>query len=95
MGEVLTKLVELKRLNPLRNGARPLIKVTQLGVTERGKHMAHGFRIESRYVHDGHTKLYVTQVYVSDSFTKIELIPLDNGLREVIEPTFRRSPQRR
>jgi hypothetical protein len=82
--KILEQLVALERLAPLRWGRHPLVKMTHNGRIVRGKESLHSVKVESRIVHDGVATIYSTQVYVNERLTKIEVVPLDNGQREII-----------
>jgi len=87
MKKILEELVALERLSPLRHGKQPLVKMSHAGVIQRAKQTMHSVKVESRVVREGITTVYTTQVFVSDRFTRIELVPMDNGRPELIVPT--------
>lgn len=84
---ILDELIATDRLSRPQHGTQPLVKMTYTGLLERGTQKLHGVKIESRVVRDNTSTVYHTQAYVSERFTKIEVIPLDNGLPEGIVPT--------
>ena len=88
--KILQQLVQLKRLAPQRLDRQPLVKMQYGGIIQRGNWTLHSIRIESRIVHDNRATIYATQAYVNDRFTRIEVIPLDNGHAESILPASRR-----
>ena len=77
--KILETLVGLGRLAPPRRGMQPLVRMNYAGIVHRGKHLLHSVKVESRIVHEGAGTVYHSQVYLSERFTKIEVIPLDNG----------------
>ena len=87
---ILERMVKLGRLAPLRDDLHPLVKMTYAGKIQRSNQILNSFKIESRIVQDGKSTLYITQAYIDDGFTRLEVIPLDNGLAEIIPPTHKR-----
>ena len=88
---ILDELIATGRLSRPNRGTQPLVKMTYTGVISRGNQNLHGVKIESRVVRDNTCTVFHTQAYVSERFTKIEVIPLDNGLPETIVPTAYRN----
>lgn len=92
---ILDELIATGRLSRPRHGMQPLVKMTYSGLIQRGTQVLHGVKIESRVVRENTCTVYHTQAYVSERLTKIEVIPLDNGLPEAILPTAARPGARR